>query len=238
MKTSRRASGPFPERPFFTVEEIEQICTDELRKTELFPAEPSPIRIDRFIEKRFGVQVAYDDLPDGVLGFTEFGAKGVEAIVIARILDDEGTQAAERRIRTTMAHEGGHGLLHTYLVVLGAAARPLFGDGLDPKLPRVLCRTGGIANPKLGVSKGYDGRWWEFQANQAMGALLLPRLLVESTLDQLLVANGALGLRLLEQRRREEATALLAATFDVNPVVARIRLAALYPEDATSQLTL
>ena len=32
-------------------------------------------------------------------------------------------------------------------------------------------------------SNRYDGRWWEFQANQAMGAALLPRKLVEVALD-------------------------------------------------------
>lgn len=238
MKTYRPGAGQFVERPYYTLQDIEQICSYELERVGLYPSDPAPVRVERFIEKRFGLHVIYDDLPGGLLGFTEFDDKGVNAIVVAKTLDDEGTQAAERRIRTTMAHEGaGHGLLHTHLMALGAAARPLFGDGLDPQVPRILCRTGGGSAPAADGSKGYDGRWWEFQANQAMGALLLPKRLVEQALDRLLVARGMLGTRVLEPGRREAGARLLADVFDVNPVVARIRIAALYPEHA-GQLTL
>lgn len=238
MRVYRSSTGPFLERPYFKLEQIEQICTDELRQAGLYPTDPSPVRIERFIEKRFGVSATYDDLPSGLLGFTEFGDKGVKAIVIAKTLDDEGTKTAERRIRTTMAHEGGHGLLHTYLVVLGAAARPLFGDGLDPKLPRILCRTDGLPAGTTSGGKNYDGRWWEFQANQAMGALLLPKTLVHEALEPMLTASGLLGHRVLLPVRRGATVQLLADVFDVNPVVAKIRLAALYPEGHEAQLTL
>ncbi len=71
-----------------------------------------------------------------------------------------------------------------------------------------------------------------------MGALLLPRTLVERALEQVFVTSGALGLRVLQQHDREEAARLLVGTFEVNPVAARIRLAALYPEAGTPQLTL
>jgi hypothetical protein len=234
MKTYRASAGPFAERPFYKPEDIDRICSDELQAVGLYPADPEPIRVERFIEKRFGVRVTYDDLPDGLLGFTEFGDKGVKAIVLAKSLDDEGTQAAERRIRTTMAHEGaGHGLLHTHLMVLGAAARPLFKEGMDPTLPRILCRTGGTD-----AARAYDGKWWELQANQAMGALLLPTRLVDTALEPLLVARGSLGARVLDAHRSNEAVRLLADTFDVNPVVARIRIVALYPDVASGQLTL
>ncbi|MGH7708403.1 MAG: hypothetical protein ACREM6_10840 [Vulcanimicrobiaceae bacterium] len=129
------------------------------------------------------MQVTYDDLPPGVLGLTEFGEKGVNAIIIAKALDDEETRLAERRIRTTMGHECGHGLLHTHLFVLGQKAHPLFGESTGSK-PRVLCRMDGIPYETTSARKRYDGRWWEFQANQAMGALLLPKRLVEMSLNQ------------------------------------------------------
>src|SRR3989441_11554119 len=60
----------------------------------------------------------YEDLDKGVLGFTQFGRTGVQAIVVARALDEDGTRPAERRIRTTLAHEAGHGLLHAHLFAL------------------------------------------------------------------------------------------------------------------------
>src|SRR6266849_9353907 len=122
-----------------------QQLLDELQKINLYPAVPSPVRIDRFVEKRFGVVPTYEDLPSGLLGFTRFGSKGVEEIVVAKALDHEGTQPAERRLRTTLAHEGGHGLLHAHLFVLGSRPDSLFGDGLAHDAQKILCREGGVS---------------------------------------------------------------------------------------------
>src|ERR1039457_2894087 len=124
MKTFRSESGPFAERPHFEPSEIDRICDDELRKVGLYPSLPEAIRIDRFVEKRFGVVPLYEDLPEGVLGFTKFGKRGVEAIVISAALDAEKGKVAERRVRTTLAHEAGHGLLHAYLFAIDE--KPLY----------------------------------------------------------------------------------------------------------------
>ncbi len=70
-----------------------------------------------------------------------------------------------------------------------------------------------------------------------MGALLLPKALVEKAIAPMLVFLGMLSLPTLPNDRRERAVRLLAETFDVNPIVARIRLDALYPA-AAGQLTL
>ena len=103
MKTYHTKSGPFAEKPFFQPNEIEQICRQELEKHNLYPIDPAPIRIDRFVEKRFQIQPTYEDLPEGLLGFTLFSENGVKEIVIAQSLDEEGTKPAERRLRTTLA---------------------------------------------------------------------------------------------------------------------------------------
>jgi hypothetical protein len=87
-------------------------------------------------------------------------------------------------------------------------------------------------------AEGYHGRWWEFQANRAIGALLLPKRLVGQSLEELLVARGTFGTRVLLQERRQDAIRLLSETFDVNPAVARIRIDALHPVGQTAQLTL
>jgi hypothetical protein len=235
MRTYRSKTGPFSEQPFYEPAEIESICTDELQKLGLYPSDPGPIRIDRFIEKRFGAP-AYEDLPTGLLGFTRFSTHGVEQIVVAKALDDEGTKPAERRLRTTLAHEGGHGLLHAHLFAFGARPDSLFREGLAPDAPKILCRDGGISG--VGPAKGTPPyRWWEFQANQAMGALLLPKALVEKAVASILVLQGTLGIPTLLDDRRERAVRLVAETFDVNPIVARIRLDASYPVTA-GQLTL
>jgi hypothetical protein len=113
----------------------------------------------------------------------------------------------------------------------------LFGDGLDPMAPKILCREDGVTGIRESRTNKYDGRWWEFQANQAMGAALLPRKLVEVTLDPLVVVSS-LGKRVLPPNLHETAALLLADTFDVNPAAARIRLEALYPQMRSGQLTL
>ena len=237
MKTYRSKTGPFSEQPYYELSEIEAICTDELQKLGLYPTSPSAVRIDRFIEKRFKVEPSYEDLPDGLLGFTKFGDKGVEQIVVAKKLDAEGTKSAERRLRTTLAHEGGHGLLHAHLFVLGARPGSLFGDGLSADGPKILCRDDGSDATDTTKRKA-PYRWWEFQANQAMGALLLPKPPVLEALTGFLLPGGALGIPSLPDSRRSSAVQFLAETFDVNPVVARIRLEALFPIAASRQLTL
>lgn len=235
MKTYHTSAGPVSERPFYKLHEIEDICADELRRVDLYPKTPEPIRIERFIEKRFGVHPEYADLPEGLLGYTKFGRKGVEEIVVARALSEKGTRIAERQVNSTLAHEAGHGLLQGHLFVLEKdRIASLFSAEIDPNVPKILCREPG--KPTKG--KGYDGRWWEFQANQAIGALLLPRKLALEAIADLTISSGTFGRSILKAEKREDAVRKLSDVFDVNPAVARIRLAEFYPEGENIQLTL
>jgi hypothetical protein len=232
VKTFRTSRGPFSERPFFTDQQMESICLEELSKQGLLPKTPGPVRIERFVEKKFGVTVEADDLPPGVLGYTSFGSTGVTGVFVSKELEAEQTKSAQRRFRSTVAHEAGHGLLHAYLFALQTGT-PLFGDLSDPNAPKVLCR-GEAIEPK----KGYDGAWWEFQANTAMGHLLMPRPLVTAAVVPHLVSVGTLGGTTIPAERIGDAARDLAEIFDVNPVVARIRLEALYAVANDKQLSL
>lgn len=225
MRTYSTAAGPFAERPFLSEREIDQLCEDALREVELLPTLPEAIRIERFIEKRFGVSPIYEDLPAGVLGYTDFSTSGVKAVHIASSLLDEGTVPAERRANSTLAHEGGHGLMHAHLFAFQEANLRLFGGDPDVSPTKVLCRDG-----ERGGRASYDGRWWELQANKAIGALLLPSTLVRVGVAPFLVERGHFGTLVIDPSRRDEATRILAEVFNVNPVVARIRLESLYPD--------
>jgi hypothetical protein len=195
------------------------------------------VRIERFIETYFHVTPTYEPLPDGIQGFTRFDSGGVAEIVVSRDLTEQDSKVAERQINSTLAHEAGHGLLQAHLFALEREGlTSLFGDDLDPKTPKILCRDALGANSK--PRTGYDGRWWEFQANQAIGALLLPRPLVYEALDAFLVTSGSLGHRTLDRDRRDEAARSLAEVFDVNPAVVRIRIQDLFPLTKVAQLTL
>jgi hypothetical protein len=236
MKSYRTNRGPFATRPFYKTADIEAICTDELLAVELFPKSPEPIRIERFIEKRFGITHDYEGLPEGTLGYSLFGPGGVERIVIASVLGEDPSKQADRRVRTTLAHEAGHVLLQGHLFVLGEQARSLFDDFLNMDNPRILCRDlPGISSK---APRRYDGRWWEFQANSAIGPLLLPRPLVQKAIEPLLETRGLLGTKILPAIKRTLATESLAEIFDVNPVVAKIRLGEVFPESDETQLTL
>ena len=232
MKTYRANAGPLRERPYYSEAEVERTCSDELRACGLYPSAPQPIRIDRFIEKRFGVVPEADDLPANILGLTTFGAKGVQAIYVSRPLFEDQAQPARRRVTTTLAHEGGHGLLHAYLFAF-TDSLALFEQDPDVTAAKILCRDED-ARPR----SGYDGRWWELQANMAMASLVLPKALVLECLKPHLEAQGSLGTLALTDSRRPAAILLVSETFDVNPIVARHRLARLFPEGDHRQLTL
>lgn len=232
-----RSHGPFSERPYFTDAEIESLASEELRGVDLFPSSPGPVRIERFIEKRFGVTPRYDPLPESVLGLTRFSRNGVEQVIVSRALTEQRTKVAERRINTTLAHEAGHGLVHGHLFALGAFNHSLFDEDKDVQPGKVLCRNDGVGAGR-DRAQGYDGRWWEYQANRVMGALLLPRELVVEAVEQFLEATGSLGMMVLPGTSREEAARQVSDVFDVNPVVGRIRLSLLYPGEEKGQLTL
>ncbi len=229
MRTYRSNSGPFVERPYYTLDEIERICSDALKKVGLYPDNPEPIRIDRFIEKRFGVTPEYKYLGQGVLGMAKFGKNGVQGIIVSQALDEESSVTNDRRIRSTLAHEGGHGLLHTHLFAF-ASDRLLFGEN-TPTGPVVLCRD----TPD---SAKYSGQWWEFQANKAIGSLLLPRTLVIKALEKYMLHCGSLGLNSLNMASIGCAIDELVNVFDVNQIVASIRIGELFPENQSSQMML
>jgi len=234
VRNIQSKKGPFAQQPHFTLTEIERICSSELERVNLMPSEPGAVRIERFVEKRFGISPSYQDLPEGVLGYTEFNLCGVATIVLSTSLDQPGgSKHVERRLRTTLAHEAGHGLLHAHLFALGERPASLFGDNSHE--PAILCRD--IVGGHETVKK-YDGRWWEYQANHAMAGLLMPRKLVLSAVTSFLSPAGTLGTPVLQDDRRSPAIRSLAEIFDVNPVVARYRLQEIFPSSQAQTPTL
>jgi hypothetical protein len=111
---------------------------------------------------------------------------------------------------------------------VGQQPERLFGNEYDPNVPRILCRD--EAGPR------YDGRWWEFQANQTIGALLLPKPLAELALAEVSSPVGSFGFMEISDRRK--AIEVLSRTFNVNPAVAKIRLDQLFPPSRSAQMSL
>jgi hypothetical protein len=229
-------SGPFAFRLYFEdLGEIDKICLEALRSQSLLPSEPAPVRIDRFVEKQFKAPLRYEDLGPKHLGCTIFNSSGsVEAILVSRLLEEQNTTPARRRVRSTIAHEAGHGLLHGPLFVEGDSPDPV-SDGLGEKQPLILCRSEDIL---VDVQRAYTGRWWEFQANQAMGSLLLPSLLIDAFLKQSGIEISSFASRMLAPAEREALIKKAAVIFDVNPIVVQIRLDSLFPQNKNEKMQL
>lgn len=234
MKEFRTKDGPFPLRLLYEPREIDDICLDALKKAKLLPNDPEPIKIDLLLEKYFEVPVIYEDIGEGVMGSTVFNSIGaVTGFTIAPWIEEEGTPTAERRVRSTLAHEGGHGLLHPKLFMADQTA-DMFGHSSGDHRPRnFLCRSTDIT-PGAAATPKYDGRWWEWQANRAIGGLLLPRPTVRKLVTPYL-EETAFGPR-LKEALRAKAEKEVAETLDVNPVVARIRLEEMFSREKQASL--
>jgi len=221
MRKVPTPSGRFAFQLYFDdLGEIDEICLQALKKQSLLPPTPAPVRIERFVEKQFKTTLRYEDLGPDNLGCTIFNSSGaVDAILVSRSLEEQNTTAARRRVRSTVAHEAGHGLLHGPLFVEGNF--PVRGENQR----RILCRSEDIL---VETKSSYRGRWWEFQANQAIGSLLLPRPLMDAFLDQSEIELDSSETRILTPTQRESLAKKAAVTFDVNPIVACIRLDSLF----------
>ena len=137
MRKVPTPSGPFAFQLYFEdLGEIDEICLEALKRQSLLPSKPAPIRIERFVEKQFKTALRYEDLGPDNLGCTIFNSLGaVEAILVSRSLEEQNTTPARRRVRSTVAHEAGHGLLHGSLFIEDNS--PDLGENQR----RILCRS-------------------------------------------------------------------------------------------------
>lgn len=159
MKRFRDARG---ERIWYEAAEIERITASALRSAGLMPRSDAPVvDIESFVEMHLGAVVDYaGDLPDSVLGYTEFVKP--PRIVVSRRLTDlamavDASLGLRGRWRATLAHEAAHLLLHAHLRGVGS---------MTPKLTaQAISLSGGVTTKD----------WREVQANMGMAALLMPR---------------------------------------------------------------
>lgn len=220
-----RSTGQPQRGRYYPPGEIERLCEVDLRHAGFLPEHPEAIRIDRYLEKRWAVDLDFAPLPDGVLGMTVFEAGRPVEVVVAKTLVDDTTRPGERRLRSTLAHEAGHCLLHAEIwPQLAGGATPLFADLSEPARPRFVCRESTVG----AEGKKYRGEWAEWQANAAIGGFLLPTSLVTVAVEPFTRPEGLLGTPSLDWTRADDAARALADVFDVNPVVAKIRLDALF----------
>ena len=223
MKTRKDLASPWGVRLYFEESEFETMMAEVLFKAgpEAF-VEGLGVNVDLVLFKVYGLEADYIDLPDGVLGQTLFRRDGSAQIEVSRRLADvaEADQLARRRLRTTVAHEGGHVTCHRQLFLSDTDALSLFGDEpTEPEKPAILCRESSLS------TFGYQGEWWEFQANRCMASLLLPKHILISRVKALLEVFGISDFPQAQQKGMdEEFIRSLSNTFDVSWQAVLMRL--------------
>ena len=226
MKKFRARDGT--DRLWFETWEIEAICDEELRKSNLAPSPENPIvEIERLVEQHLRAQLDLTaPLPAGVLGQTSFDRTGPIVVAVNRELTEEmeelATTGSLGRWRATLAHEAGHVILHRHLYYIDPRQGQLLETHAEaPTLMRCLSRDVSFASG--------SSDWREVQANQAMAALLMPQDLFLQ-LAKKLCGEQSFGATRKIQQDSPLATSLtksMADAFAVSRTAAAIRLSTL-----------
>jgi IrrE N-terminal-like domain len=225
------------QRIWYEPEDIERIAEDELKRANLVPSLSEPVTdLERFIEGYLKADLdQYADLPDDVLGRTEFQAGKQPVVSISSKLTESAeadipSPGAVGRWRATMAHEGSHILLHRYLFD-SEMAQLVRGqtDGTQVQragLMRCLHRdiTPVSAQEWSQIRRHKD--WREIQANRGMAALLMPGRLFKLIAFQQMT-NLSLGAVPTGSVAADTLTAAMAEIFHVSKQAAAIRLESL-----------
>ena len=174
------------QRIWYEPDEIERIAEDELRRAGLMPSLGEPVTdLERFIEGHLNAELdQYAELPDDVLGLTQFQARRRPVVSINSKLteaaeSDTVNPGAVGRWRATMAHEATHILLHRYL--FDPEMAQLVGAQTDSNahveqagLMRCLHRDVTPVSAQDASQARRRRDWREIQANRGMAALLMP----------------------------------------------------------------
>ena len=227
MHDYRSASGE--RRLWFTVDEIENIMENELRRAGLLPTVSDPVvDLEGFLEFGLGVKLdMHTPLKPEILGVTEFVRNGRPLVSINSDLTSEAEKkgalhGTRGRWRATLAHEGSHVVLHRRLFEAPAEQGVLFDvDEVDtPKMMRCLARD---------VSFGRcHSDWREMQANLGMASFLMPADVFKAVV-RAVVGNDRCGGTVPsvpdpESAAFREFVTEISRRFEVSQQAARIRL--------------
>ena len=225
MKSWTDINGRFRERLFFEDHEFDRMMYDARMTagTDEFK-EGTGVDVDLVLLKAFGLEADYVTLPPDILGRTVFDQMGGARIEISRDLEEAAASniLARRRLRTTLAHEVGHVACHSTLFVEDTETMSLFPEEETLEDEAILCRESNIGTYE---KHRYRGEWWEFQANQCMASLLLPRELFRENLDTAVESVGEASFDDAVRRGSGEGVVLsLSHCFDVSLEMVYYRL--------------
>jgi Zn-dependent peptidase ImmA (M78 family) len=192
---------------------FEKIVMDHLRskhgKVE-FPISTDDITI--LVERDVTDLDQYADLSiygSGVEGVTEFARTGKPRVSISN-----DVHRSENRLRTTLTHEYGHVILHTYLFALEQRQLPVDGNR---KPNAIYCKR----DTMISASKT---DWMEWQAGYVSGAALMPKTYLKKIVGEIQQQRNIYGPSLPTS---ENGLALISAVvkgFSVSREAATVRL--------------
>ena len=229
MKLIKDKTGCYPRRLWFEEGEIEGIAEKHRQDLgrSIGETDSLALPVDRFIEiylpKALGSEIVLDPYADlrstegpNVLGATYFHDDHLEVKIDQRVTKEAERTGQWGRYNATGAHEGGHCILHLVIFQDDPNQESLFKSERTRKIS-CLQRT---------IEGEYTGEWWEYQANQIMANLLMPR---ELFLQHLVRERNAYGIRdnvgLVRNRHLLDAVVgHLARTFEASRQAVRIRL--------------
>jgi Zn-dependent peptidase ImmA (M78 family) len=181
MKYVPDHTGRFDRRPHFDTGYLDELCEKVLFDHAVstigavqwpFSTDSLTTLIERDTESlELYTDMSTHDLDPGVEGFTVFSSDDSKpSIYINEQLSSHSSK--EVRLRTTLAHEYGHVLLHAPLFRAGSPCKLLRPpDAWERPIPRSF------------IQRASSTDWMEWQANYAMGALLMPRSAVHDLAD-------------------------------------------------------
>jgi len=218
MKLIRDNMHGFQERPHYEPAELdimfERAVTTFLMnkhgKAE-FPITTDDLTV--LIEQDVSTLDQYADLTsygNGVEGMTEFLRGGKKPIV--RI--SETVHRYENRLRTTLTHEYGHVVLHSYLFALAERQLKL---GTNQKPNAIYC----YRDNMLGARKT---DWMEWQAGYASGAALIPKSYVIKVVAAIQERLGIYGAVPAESANGKALISAVVDGFRVSRDAAEVRL--------------
>ena len=206
------------EPEYYSHDYLEELCERTVIEfcIESYGQELAPLPTDvltQLLERDTSVLNLYAALDDGVNGMTTmFGSDRRPRVNIAAELSRQWFR--ENRLRTTLAHEYAHVLLHAPLWRAQCMAGGQGGEALIAQA----CRRETVED------NAQRGDRLEWQAGYICGALLMPKRRVELLVGRFLSTRSASPVLLAGSADAEELVERVTIGFRVSRLAARVRL--------------
>lgn len=233
MKSIRDTVHGFQERPHYEAAELdtmfERAVTGLLKKkygTVQFPISSDDLTL--LIEQDVSSLDQYADLTAygaNVEGVTEFSRSKKPTVRIS-----ESVHRYENRLRTTLTHEYGHVILHSYLFAMAERTQLKLGPNQKPNA--IYCKRDSML--PFGKTD-----WMEWQAGYASGAALMPKSYVTKVVAGIQERFGIYGAVSAQSQNGQALISAIVDSFQVSRDAATVRLKVLQfigPEQAARSL--